>query len=110
MWLRQHAPENAAKLLNRDVLAPMPGGRFAFGRLTAGGADGVTLLADGHRQKPGICGTTRMAGRCRDAGPQALGFMRVLSIATLFPNPVRPSFGVFVGNQMRTVVAQGGWT
>lgn len=34
--------------------------------------------------------------------------MRVLSIATLFPNPVRPSFGVFVGNQMRTVVAQGG--
>lgn len=30
--------------------------------------------------------------------------MRVLSIATLFPNPVRPGFGVFVGNQMRAVV------
>lgn len=33
--------------------------------------------------------------------------MRVLSIATLFPNPVKPSFGVFVGNQMRAVVARG---
>lgn len=33
--------------------------------------------------------------------------MRVLSIATLFPNPVRPGFGVFVGNQMRAVVARG---
>jgi glycosyltransferase involved in cell wall biosynthesis len=31
--------------------------------------------------------------------------MHILSIATLFPNPVRPSFGVFVGNQMRAVVA-----
>jgi glycosyltransferase involved in cell wall biosynthesis len=34
--------------------------------------------------------------------------MRVLSIATLFPNPVRPSFGIFVGNQMRAVVQRGG--
>lgn len=33
--------------------------------------------------------------------------MRILSLATLFPNPVKPSFGVFVGNQMRAVVAQG---
>ena len=33
--------------------------------------------------------------------------MRVLSIATLFPNPVRPSFGIFVGNQMRAVSARG---
>lgn len=33
--------------------------------------------------------------------------MRVLSIATLFPNPVKPSFGIFVGNQMRAVLAQG---
>jgi len=32
--------------------------------------------------------------------------MRVLSISTLFPNPVRPSFGIFVGNQMRAVVAR----
>jgi glycosyltransferase involved in cell wall biosynthesis len=34
--------------------------------------------------------------------------MRVLSIATLFPNPVRPGFGIFVGNQMRAVVQRGG--
>jgi len=32
--------------------------------------------------------------------------MRVLSISTLFPNPVKPSFGIFVGNQMRAVVAR----
>lgn len=32
--------------------------------------------------------------------------MRILSISTLFPNPVKPSFGVFVGNQMRAVVAR----
>lgn len=33
--------------------------------------------------------------------------MHILSIATLFPNPVKPSFGIFVGNQMRAVVARG---
>lgn len=33
--------------------------------------------------------------------------MRILSFATLFPNPVKPSFGVFVGNQMRAVIARG---
>ncbi|MFC0686956.1 glycosyltransferase [Novosphingobium clariflavum] len=33
--------------------------------------------------------------------------MRILSIATLFPNPAKPSFGIFVGNQMRAVVADG---
>jgi teichuronic acid biosynthesis glycosyltransferase TuaC len=33
--------------------------------------------------------------------------LHILSIATLFPNPVKPSFGVFVGNQMRAVVASG---
>ncbi|WP_334182797.1 glycosyltransferase [Novosphingobium sp.] len=33
--------------------------------------------------------------------------MRILSIATLFPNPVKPSFGIFVGNQMRAIAASG---
>jgi glycosyltransferase involved in cell wall biosynthesis len=33
--------------------------------------------------------------------------LHILSIATLFPNPVKPSFGIFVGNQMRAVVARG---
>jgi transcriptional regulator with XRE-family HTH domain len=33
LWLRQVEAGEAAKLVNRDVLAPRPGGRFAFGRL-----------------------------------------------------------------------------
>lgn len=33
--------------------------------------------------------------------------MRILSIATLFPNPAKPAFGIFVGNQMRAVAARG---
>ena len=33
--------------------------------------------------------------------------MRILSISTLFPNPARPLFGVFVGNQMRTIAERG---
>jgi transcriptional regulator with XRE-family HTH domain len=33
LWLRQHAPEEAPRLVNRDVLCPRSGGRFAFGRL-----------------------------------------------------------------------------
>jgi transcriptional regulator with XRE-family HTH domain len=33
VWLRQHGPEDYARLINRDVLTPRAGGRFAFGRL-----------------------------------------------------------------------------
>jgi len=33
--------------------------------------------------------------------------IRVLSISTLFPNPVRPAFGKFVANQMRAVAERG---
>lgn len=33
VWLRQHGPDAYAKLLNRDVLVPRSGGRFAFGRM-----------------------------------------------------------------------------
>jgi transcriptional regulator with XRE-family HTH domain len=33
LWMRQVQPEEAPRLVNRDVLAPRPGGRFAFGRL-----------------------------------------------------------------------------
>lgn len=36
--------------------------------------------------------------------PQA---MRILSLSTLFPNRIRPTFGIFVGNQMRAVAARG---
>src|SRR5690606_23579414 len=33
LWLREVEPEAATRLLNRDVLVPRAGGRFAFGRL-----------------------------------------------------------------------------
>ena len=33
LWLRQIAPEDATQAINRDVLVPRKGGRFAFGRL-----------------------------------------------------------------------------
>jgi glycosyltransferase involved in cell wall biosynthesis len=33
--------------------------------------------------------------------------LRILSISTLFPSPVRPAFGRFVANQMRSVAATG---
>lgn len=33
--------------------------------------------------------------------------MRVLSISTLFPNPVKPLFGIFVANSMKALAARG---
>lgn len=53
VWLRQHPPEDAARLMNRDVLAPRPGGRFAFGRLIDRDEDRIALLppASGQRQQ-----------------------------------------------------------
>ncbi len=33
--------------------------------------------------------------------------LRVLSLSTLFPNPVRPAFGGFVGNQMAALARRG---
>jgi len=52
VWLRQHGPEDAGKLMNRNVLAPQPGGRFAFGRLFEREGERVALLppASGQRQ------------------------------------------------------------
>lgn len=47
VWLRQHGPEHYARLLNRDVLAPRPGGRFAFGRLIDRDERRVAILAPG---------------------------------------------------------------
>ncbi|MBN8501180.1 MAG: helix-turn-helix transcriptional regulator [Sphingomonadales bacterium] len=44
VWLRQHGPEAAGRLLNRDVLVPRPGGRFAFGRLIDRDEQRVALL------------------------------------------------------------------
>lgn len=52
VWLRQHQARDAAKLMNRDVLAPRSGGRFAFGRLIDRQDDRIALLppASGQRQ------------------------------------------------------------
>ena len=51
VWLRQTAPEHYARLLNRDVLAPRPGGRFAFGRMIDRDEGRVALLPPGSGSK-----------------------------------------------------------
>ncbi len=47
IWLRQVPPSLYARLLNRDVLAPRPGGRFAFGRMIDRDDSRVALLPPG---------------------------------------------------------------
>jgi transcriptional regulator with XRE-family HTH domain len=44
VWLRQHLSSDAARHLNRDVLAPQADGGFAFGRLIEATAETVVLL------------------------------------------------------------------
>jgi len=44
LWLRQIAPEDAGKAINRDVLVPRRAGRFAFGRLVDIAPGRVALL------------------------------------------------------------------
>jgi transcriptional regulator with XRE-family HTH domain len=51
IWLRQLAPEDASKMINRDVLAPRSGGRFAFGRLIDRQGSLVGLLPPGLGQR-----------------------------------------------------------
>lgn len=47
VWLREVGREGMARALNRDVLAPRPGGRFAFGRLIDMDAQRIALLPPG---------------------------------------------------------------
>lgn len=47
VWLRQLGPDHFARMLNRDVLAPRPGGRFAFGRMIDRDEHRVALLPPG---------------------------------------------------------------
>lgn len=47
VWCRQFGPDHFARLLNRDVLAPRPGGRFAFGRMIDRDETRVALLPPG---------------------------------------------------------------
>ena len=51
LWLRQIAPEDAGRAINRDVLVPRSGGRFAFGRLIDRQGDRIGLLPPGHGRK-----------------------------------------------------------
>lgn len=51
LWMRQMQPEDAPKLINRDVLVPRPGGRFAFGRLIDRQGSKVGLLPPGLGQR-----------------------------------------------------------
>jgi len=51
LWMRQVSPDDAAQLINRDVLAPRSGGRFAFGRLIDRQGSMVGLLPPGSGQR-----------------------------------------------------------
>lgn len=51
LWMRQLSPEDAPKIINRDVLAPRSGGRFAFGRLIDRQGSMVALLPPGIGQR-----------------------------------------------------------
>ncbi len=51
VWIRQIDPEDFARAFNRDVLAPRPGGRFAFGRLIDQRDGRIALLPPGAGQR-----------------------------------------------------------
>ncbi len=51
IWLRRVDPAQTASLVNRDVLAPRTGGRFAFGRLIDRQGALVGLLPPGAGQR-----------------------------------------------------------
>lgn len=51
LWLRQLTSADAARAINRDVLVPRKGGRFAFGRLIDRQGSLVGILPPGAGQK-----------------------------------------------------------
>jgi hypothetical protein len=51
IWLRETSPEDFGRLLNRDVLAPRPGGRFTFGRMIDRDGARIALLPPGPGQR-----------------------------------------------------------
>ena len=51
LWLRQTEPAGFNRLLNRDVLAPRSGGRFAFGRMIDRDGKRIALLPPGPGQR-----------------------------------------------------------
>ena len=53
LWMRQLDPDEAPRAINRDVLVPRKGGRFAFGRLIdrQGGLVGILPPGAGQKQQ-----------------------------------------------------------
>lgn len=51
LWMRQVPADESAKLINRDVLVPRSGGRFAFGRLIDRKGTLIGLLPPGAGQR-----------------------------------------------------------
>jgi len=51
VWLRQIEPHEFGRALNRDVLAPRPGGRFAFGRMIDRDGERIAILPPGIGQR-----------------------------------------------------------
>lgn len=51
IWLRQVGPDDFPRALNRDVLAPRPGGRFAFGRMIDRDGERIAILPPGIGQR-----------------------------------------------------------
>ena len=54
LWLRQLDPDDATRAINRDVLVPRKGGRFAFGRLIDRKGDLLGVLPPGQGQKQDV--------------------------------------------------------
>jgi transcriptional regulator with XRE-family HTH domain len=54
IWLRQQSADAFGRMLNRDVLAPRPGGRFAFGRMIDRHETRIALLPPGAGQRQQI--------------------------------------------------------
>ncbi len=51
LWCEQFAPDRFARALNRDIVAPRPGGRFMFGRLIDIDGDTLRILPPGGGQR-----------------------------------------------------------
>ena len=51
IWLRQMEPPEFSRALNRDVLAPRPGGRYTFGRMIDRDGERVAILPPGIGQR-----------------------------------------------------------
>jgi len=51
VWLREVPREDHLRLINRDILAPRPGGRFAFGRMIDRDETRIAILPPGTGQR-----------------------------------------------------------